>query len=70
MCARIAPRVDRSSGACGAAIDLLVEDAELKQRAAATRPAPDDPERRYAKLYAQEILGADEGCDFALLKPR
>jgi dihydroxy-acid dehydratase len=51
-------------------IDLMVEDAELKQRAATTRPAPDNPARGYAKLYAQEILGADEGCDFAFLKPR
>jgi len=25
--------------------------------------------RGYAKLYAQEILGADEGCDFAFLRP-
>ena len=23
----------------------------------------------YAKLYAQEILGADDGCDFAFLRP-
>jgi dihydroxy-acid dehydratase len=51
-------------------IDLLIEDAEMKQRAAAGKPTPDQPERGYAKLYAQEILGADEGCDFAFLKPR
>jgi dihydroxy-acid dehydratase len=51
-------------------IDLLVDDAELKQRAAAAKPAPDIPERGYSRLYAQEILGADEGCDFAFLKPR
>jgi dihydroxy-acid dehydratase len=51
-------------------IDLLVEDAELKRRAAAAKPAPDAPARGYARLYAQEILGADEGCDFAFLKPR
>jgi dihydroxy-acid dehydratase len=50
-------------------IDLLVEDAELKQRAAAAKPAPEKPTRGYAKLYAREILGADEGCDFAFLKP-
>jgi dihydroxy-acid dehydratase len=50
-------------------IDLLVEDAELKARAAALKPAPTQPERGYAKLYAQEILGADEGCDFAFLRP-
>jgi dihydroxy-acid dehydratase len=51
-------------------IDLMVEDAELKRRAGAAKPAPDPPERGYARLYAQEILGADEGCDFAFLKPR
>jgi dihydroxy-acid dehydratase len=50
-------------------IDLLVEEAELKKRAAVTRPAPEKPTRGYAKLYAQEILGADEGCDFGFLKP-
>jgi dihydroxy-acid dehydratase len=51
-------------------IDLLVEEDELKRRAAASRPAPDNPARGYSRLYAQEILGADEGCDFAFLKPR
>ncbi len=51
-------------------IDVMVEDAELKQRAAAAAPAPDNPARGYARLYAQEILGADQGCDFAFLKPR
>ncbi|HEY6255316.1 MAG TPA: dihydroxy-acid dehydratase [Xanthobacteraceae bacterium] len=51
-------------------IDLLLDDAELNRRAAVAKPAPDAPTRGYAKLYAQEILGADEGCDFAFLKPR
>jgi dihydroxy-acid dehydratase len=50
-------------------IDLKVEDAELQRRAAAVKPAQAKPERGYAKLYAQEILGADEGCDFAFLRP-
>ena len=50
-------------------IDLLVEEAELKERAAAMKPAPARPERGYAKLYAQEILDADDGCDFAFLRP-
>jgi dihydroxy-acid dehydratase len=50
-------------------IDLLVDDAELKRRAAGAKPAPPMPRRGYAKLYAQEILGADEGCDFGFLKP-
>jgi len=50
-------------------IDLLVDDAELRKRAAATKSAQAKPDRGYAKLYAQEILGADEGCDFAFLRP-
>jgi dihydroxy-acid dehydratase len=50
-------------------IDLLVEDAELKKRAAAAKYAREKPERGYAKLYAQDILGADDGCDFAFLRP-
>jgi len=51
-------------------IDLLVDDAELKRRTAAAKPATEPPARGYARLYAQEILGADQGCDFAFLKPR
>jgi len=50
-------------------IDLLVEEVELKARAAAIKPTQMQPERGYAKLYAHEILGADDGCDFAFLRP-
>ncbi len=51
-------------------IDLKVEDAELKRRAAAEKAPAAKPNRGYGKLYAEEILGADEGCDFAFLRPR
>jgi dihydroxy-acid dehydratase len=51
-------------------INLLVDDAELTRRLAATSPATEAPSRGYAKLYAREILGADQGCDFAFLKPQ
>jgi dihydroxy-acid dehydratase len=50
-------------------IDLLVEEAALKKRAVALKPARIQPERGYAKLFSREILGADEGCDFAFLRP-
>src|SRR5438874_7739751 len=50
-------------------IDLLVDEAELKQRAAAMKTCAPQAERGYAKLYAREILGADEGCDFGFLRP-
>ena len=53
-----------------AASTSLVDDAELKRRQAAAKPPAENPERGYAKLYAREILGADQGCDFAFLKPR
>jgi dihydroxy-acid dehydratase len=51
-------------------IELLVDDAELKQRAASAKPIVKTPDRGYARLYAQEILGADQGCDFDFLRPR
>ncbi|MBN9050150.1 MAG: dihydroxy-acid dehydratase [Rhizobiales bacterium] len=48
-------------------IDLLVDEDELKRRAAAIPPAEAPPARGYSALYAREILGADEGCDFRFL---
>jgi dihydroxy-acid dehydratase len=49
-------------------IDLLVDAAELESRRGPGKAA-DLPARGFARLYASEILGADEGCDFAFLKP-
>ncbi len=50
-------------------IDLLVDEEELKKRASETpSTTPATPERGYSRLYAKEILGADEGCDFAFLR--
>ena len=51
-------------------VDLLVDAPELSKRAAELPKPPDPPTRGYASLYAREILGADQGCDFAFLKPR
>jgi len=51
-------------------IELLVEDGELKNRAAASPPSAEKPPRGYAKLFAEQILGADEGCDFKCLLAR
>jgi dihydroxy-acid dehydratase len=51
-------------------IELKVDNAELKRRAAAAPAKEKIPERGYAKLFAEQILGADEGCDFAFLQPR
>jgi dihydroxy-acid dehydratase len=50
-------------------IDLLVSETELADRRKTMPLArPETPARGYARLYAQEILGADEGCDFKFLK--
>jgi dihydroxy-acid dehydratase len=49
-------------------IDLLVPESELRRRAGDSPAAPATPERGYARLYAEQILGADEGCDFAFLR--
>ena len=49
-------------------IDLLVDEAEMKRRSAETRQQFEAPKRGYAKLFADEILGADEGCDFRFLR--
>ena len=46
-------------------LDLLVDAAELARRPA---PAPVAPERGYARLYREQILQADYGCDFDFLR--
>ena len=51
-------------------IELLVNEEELARRAAADAAAAGPAHARLRQLYAQEILGADGGCDFAFLKPR
>ena len=51
-------------------IDLMVAPDELERRKKQqASPAPPVPSRGYGRLYAEQILGADEGCDFRFLKP-
>jgi dihydroxy-acid dehydratase len=52
-------------------IDLLVDEAELARRRADVIPSARDAStlRGYDQLYAKEVLQADEGCDFAFMKP-
>jgi dihydroxy-acid dehydratase len=59
---RIALSVSRRS------IDLLVDDAELARRRQALPPAAPLPARGYARLYAEHVLQADQGCDFDFLR--
>ena len=49
-------------------IDLLVDEATLAKRRAEPRQTFAKPTRGYGKLFADEITGADEGCDFRFLK--
>jgi dihydroxy-acid dehydratase len=51
-------------------LDLLVDEAELARRRADEGASPPQTDSRgYAKLYADNVLQADEGCDFAFLRP-
>jgi dihydroxy-acid dehydratase len=52
-------------------LDLLVDQAELARRAAATgggAGAGAAPPRGYRRLYADHVLQADMGCDFDFLR--
>jgi dihydroxy-acid dehydratase len=53
-------------------IDLLVDEAELKRRQAALKPAgtPEWAQRGYAHLFNETILQADEGCDFDFMRAK
>ncbi|HLJ63803.1 MAG TPA: dihydroxy-acid dehydratase, partial [Stellaceae bacterium] len=46
-------------------LDLLVAPDELARRPVVTTPAP---LRGYAKLYHDQVLQADQGCDFDFLR--
>ena len=48
-------------------LDLLVDDAELARRRALWRPPP-VPRRGWDRLVAEQVLQADEGCDFRALR--
>jgi dihydroxy-acid dehydratase len=51
-------------------IDLLVDNAEIERRLAAWKQLPphrDPPTRGYAKLFENNVLQADQGCDFDFL---
>ncbi len=49
-------------------LDLLVAEDERERRRAALPPPAAPPPRGYARLYAEQVLQADEGCDFAFLR--
>jgi dihydroxy-acid dehydratase len=49
-------------------IALLVAEDELKRRVAQMPKTSERPARGYSRLYAEQILGADQGCDFGFLR--
>jgi dihydroxy-acid dehydratase len=49
-------------------IDLLVDETELERRRQASKPSAHRPARGYARLYAEHVLQADQGCDFDFLQ--
>jgi dihydroxy-acid dehydratase len=51
----------------GRRIDLLVDEAELGRRRQSWTP-PRTPKRGYARLYAEHVTQAGEGCDFDFLQ--
>ena len=52
-------------------LDLLVEGAEVARRRATWTPPspPSGAERGYLRLYLDQVLQADAGCDFAFCRP-
>ena len=50
-------------------IELLVDEVELKKRAAEWKapPVAQEAQRGYARLYREHVQQADQGCDFDFL---
>jgi dihydroxy-acid dehydratase len=49
-------------------IELLVDEAELSRRRQLLGRRLETPRRGYGRLYANQVLDADGGCDFAFLR--
>ena len=51
-------------------LDLLVDEGELARRREAWEPPERKDERGYRRLYEDNVLQANEGCDFGFLRGR
>ena len=51
-------------------LELRVAEDELARRREAWRPRPSPHLRGYPRLYLEQVLQADEGCDLECLRPR
>ncbi len=52
----------------GRKLELLVDGAELERRSSEAAELARPPRRGYDRLYSEQILQADEGCDFGFLR--
>lgn len=50
-------------------LDLLIDAEEWKRRTPSGREADWESSRGYARLFLDNVLQADEGCDFGFLRP-
>ena len=52
-------------------LDLLVDDTQLALRRAGWQPPlpPEGADRGYLRLYLEQVLQADQGCDFGFCRP-
>lgn len=51
-------------------LQLIISDDELKKRRREWTPEATKHKRGYPKLYIDQVLQADEGCDFKFLQPQ
>jgi L-arabonate dehydrase len=51
-------------------LDLLVDEGELARRREAWQPPQPKDDRGYRRLYIENVLQANEGCDFGFLRGR
>ena len=51
-------------------LDVAIHDDELSKRKANWKAPAENHRRGYPKLFAKEVLQANEGCDLDFLKPR
>jgi L-arabonate dehydrase len=51
-------------------LDLLVDEGELARRREAWQPPQRKDDRGYRRLYVENVLQANEGCDFGFLRGR
>jgi L-arabonate dehydrase len=51
-------------------LDLLVDEAELERRRTAWTPPERKDDRGYRRLYEDQVLQANHGCDLGFLRGR